>query len=234
MSDLNTETLSDIKSELVKNFAEIDDAIINYILETISLSKDELLTAEDVEETIGSYLTEIGDENSSIELCSSIFKILKPYANLLYINFSLKIEKNTRDGGEEIQNNDLNLEIKKLVNPIQISSTTADLDNETNMKFESMFDLKRENITYVNSKKLEKAEAKLKQKMDKREGKSTIDVLNYDSSKLASASQSISRKAENQDSVSNKSFDISIQNFDVAFGNRFVQINKSKKKKFFI
>lgn len=120
-----------------------------------------------------------------------------------------------------------------MLNPIQISSTTADLDNDLSMNFESMFDLKRENITYVNSKKLEKAEAKLKQKMDKRDGKSTIDVLNYDSSKLASASQSISRKAENQESVSNKSFDISIQNFDVAFGNRLVfqEIKKNTFKK---
>lgn len=88
-----------------------------------------------------------------------------------------------------------------------------------------MFDYKRENITYVNAKKLEKAEAKLKQKMDKREGKPTVDVLNYDSSKLASASQAISRKAENQDSTS-RSFDISIENFDIAFGNKLVnQLN---------
>lgn len=88
-------------------------------------------------------------------------------------------------------------------------------------KIESMFDLKKENITYVDARKLEKVEAKLKQKLEKREGKSSvINVLEYDSAKLASASQSISRKTENQESSSNRTFDICIENFDVAFGNK--------------
>lgn len=92
MNDLDTKTLSHIRSELVKKNAKIDDAILNYILETISFSKDEFETAEDVEESIGPYLTEIIDEKSSAELCSKIFNILKPYANLnIYIQI-LKIK----------------------------------------------------------------------------------------------------------------------------------------------
>nr|APD26560.1 ATP-binding cassette transporter subfamily F member 3 protein [Brachionus koreanus] len=200
MGDLDTEILNHIKTQLVTKFNNIDDEILNYILESINLSKDDFESVDDVEEAIGSYLTEIGDEKSATDLCSKIFSLLKP-------------------NGVENQTNGVRLDVKKLSNPIQIASTTIDLENEVNKKFESMFDYKRENITYVNTKKLEKAEAKLKQKMDKREGKSTIDVLNYDSSKLASASQAISRKAENQDSTS-RSFDICIENFDIAFGNK--------------
>ncbi|RNA26016.1 ATP-binding cassette sub-family F member 3 [Brachionus plicatilis] len=201
MDGLDVATLGKIKSELVKKFHKIDDEILNYILESISLSNDEFETVDDIEEIIGPYLMEIGDEKSANELCSKFFKILKPQ-------------------GAENRDNDSDLNVKKLLNPIQIASNAADLEKEFNKKFESMFDYKRENITYVNAKKLEKAEAKLKQKLDKREGKPIVDLSNYDSSKLASASQSISRKAENQESVSNRSFDICIENFDIAFGNR--------------
>ncbi len=78
----------------------------------------------------------------------------------------------------------------------------------------------------MNQKKLEKAEQKLKQKLEKKEkgndlsaNASNINALNYDSSKLASTSQALSRKAENA-SESNRSFDIMIENFDISFGNK--------------
>lgn len=73
---------------------------------------------------------------------------------------------------------------------------------------------------------MEKAEQKLKQKQEKRELKSNPSSYNnilqkYDTASNASASQSISRKAENQkESDSNRSYDICIENFDVAFGNK--------------
>jgi ATP-binding cassette subfamily F protein 3 len=73
---------------------------------------------------------------------------------------------------------------------------------------------------------MEKVEAKLKQKLEKRENPGVTSSANtnyatYDSSKNASASQSISRKAESQkDSDTNRSFDITIENFDVSFGNK--------------
>lgn len=80
-------------------------------------------------------------------------------------------------------------------------------------------------LKHVDSRKLEKAEQKLKQKAEKRELRSNPssfnNILKYDSASNASASQSISRKAENQkDSDSNRSYDICIENFDVAFGNK--------------
>jgi ATP-binding cassette subfamily F protein 3 len=71
---------------------------------------------------------------------------------------------------------------------------------------------------------MEKVEAKLKQKQEKRDNinNSTSQPI-YDSSKNASASQSISKKAEIQkDSDSNRSFDIIIENFDISFGNKYV------------
>jgi ATP-binding cassette subfamily F protein 3 len=106
---------------------------------------------------------------------------------------------------------------------VQISNW-LDNDPELGKKAkESIFDLKKEDITYVDSKKLEKIEAKLKQKNEKRENKSdnSNNAPAYDASKSASASQAISRKAENfADSSSNRSFDVIIENFDVSFGNK--------------
>ena len=61
--------------------------------------------------------------------------------------------------------------------------------------------------------------------MEKAEGKSDTsaqsNLSTYDSSKAASASQSISKKIEAQnESESNRNFDICIENFDVSFGNK--------------
>ena len=113
-------------------------------------------------------------------------------------------------------------EIKQLSAPVQISNW-LDNDPELGKKAkESIFDLKKEDITYVDSKKLEKVEARIKQKNEKRENKDTSSSAPvYDASKSASASQAISRKAENfADSSSNRSFDVIIENFDVSFGNK--------------
>ena len=72
---------------------------------------------------------------------------------------------------------------------------------------------------------MEKVEAKLKQKQDKRAGieakvPTTSNVI-YDASKSATASQAINKKTETFNaSESNRNFDITIQNFDVAFGNK--------------
>lgn len=107
--------------------------------------------------------------------------------------------------------------------PVQISNW-LDADSEYKKNKESIFDLKKEDITYVDSKKLEKVEAKLKQKNEKRENRSSDAPINnaaYDSSKSASASQATNRKAENfKESDSNRSFDVCINNFDVSFGNK--------------
>lgn len=78
MNDLDSETLDQIKTELVNNLNQIDDEILNYILESISLSKDDFETVDDVEETIGYHLVEISDEKSASDLCSKIFYMLKP------------------------------------------------------------------------------------------------------------------------------------------------------------
>jgi ATP-binding cassette, subfamily F, member 3 len=83
----------------------------------------------------------------------------------------------------------------------------------------------------VDSKKLEKVDAKLKSKLDKRDGKGSSGGTGeslvsgsfgtYDSAKAATASQAINKKQENANDLdSNRSYDIFIENFDVSFGNK--------------
>lgn len=75
---------------------------------------------------------------------------------------------------------------------------------------------------------MEKVEAKLKQKKENREKQDARALaitkdMTYDSSQIASVSQALNRKVEaanNKESDSNKSFDILIENFDIAFGNK--------------
>ena len=72
---------------------------------------------------------------------------------------------------------------------------------------------------------MEKVESKLKQKQEKRE---KIDakqlgngVYTYDASANATASQILSKKLEStKENETNRSFDISIENFDISFGNK--------------
>ena len=108
-------------------------------------------------------------------------------------------------------------EIRQLSAPVTIGDLCrTDSGKDDN----NLFDLKPKNMTRVDPKKLEKAEAKLQKKKDK--ANSSKDLV-YDAAQAASASQALSRKTENQqNSDANRSFDIIIENFDVAFGNKFL------------
>ncbi|NIG58310.1 ATP-binding cassette sub-family F member 3-like protein [Pontoporia blainvillei] len=74
---------------------------------------------------------------------------------------------------------------------------------------------------YVNAKKLEKAEARLKAKQEKRSEKDTLKTSSPLVLEEASASQAGSRKESRlESSGKNKSYDVRIENFDVSFGDR--------------
>lgn len=73
----------------------------------------------------------------------------------------------------------------------------------------------------VNAKKLEKAEARLKAKQEKRSEKETLKTSSPLVLEEASASQAGSRKESRlESSGKNKSYDVRIENFDVSFGDR--------------
>uniref|UniRef100_A0A7N6FFE0 ATP-binding cassette sub-family F member 3 n=1 Tax=Anabas testudineus TaxID=64144 RepID=A0A7N6FFE0_ANATE len=94
--------------------------------------------------------------------------------------------------------------------PVQLSQISVDTGN------------KHHNChTTVDAKKLEKAEAKLKAKHDRRNEKDSQKASTPLVLEEASASQASSKKENRVDqSGKNRSYDIRIENFDVSFGER--------------
>uniref|UniRef100_A0A3B4CPM6 ATP-binding cassette sub-family F member 3 n=1 Tax=Pygocentrus nattereri TaxID=42514 RepID=A0A3B4CPM6_PYGNA len=81
--------------------------------------------------------------------------------------------------------------------------------------------VKRSQSTTVDAKKLEKAEAKLRAKHERRNEKDSQKPSNPLVLEEASASQASSKKESRVDmSGKNRSYDIRIENFDVSFGER--------------
>ncbi|XP_074045721.1 ATP-binding cassette sub-family F member 3 isoform X2 [Macrotis lagotis] len=81
--------------------------------------------------------------------------------------------------------------------------------------------MKRDQSSTVNAKKLEKAEARLKAKQEKRTEKDTLKTAGPLVLEEASASQAGSKKESRlESSGKNKSYDVRIENFDVSFGER--------------
>ncbi|KFV58978.1 ATP-binding cassette sub-family F member 3, partial [Tyto alba] len=81
--------------------------------------------------------------------------------------------------------------------------------------------LKRGQTSMVNAKKLEKAEARLKAKQDKRMERDSLKSSGPLVLEEASASQAASKKETRMESSGkNKSYDVRIENFDVSFGER--------------
>ncbi|XP_020916171.1 ATP-binding cassette sub-family F member 3 [Exaiptasia diaphana] len=88
----------------------------------------------------------------------------------------------------------------------------------------SIWIAKQSDNTVVDQKKLQKAEAKLKAKQEKREEKEDRKTPTNIEMDGATASQSANRReAKLEASGTNKSRDIKIENFDLAYGERFVR-----------
>lgn len=115
--------------------------------------------------------------------------------------------------------------IRQLDAPVQMSSMNIGVtDDITNMTSIWMTTQKGDRFRHVDQKKLEKAEAKLLQKQDKRNAESSKPVSASSGQDCqASAAQVISKK---DTKLVNKSLgrnqDIRIENFDVAYGEKWV------------
>ncbi|XP_053164338.1 ATP-binding cassette sub-family F member 3 isoform X2 [Hemicordylus capensis] len=103
--------------------------------------------------------------------------------------------------------------------PIQISKITDAYDSSLELLPGLL--LKRDQTSLVNAKKLEKAEARLKAKQNKKQERDSVKSGNPLVLEEASASQAASKKETRlETSGKNKSYDVRIENFDVSFGER--------------
>ncbi|XP_020291438.1 ATP-binding cassette sub-family F member 3 isoform X2 [Pseudomyrmex gracilis] len=117
--------------------------------------------------------------------------------------------------------------VNKVLNaPVHLGSLAATLEAQVE-QIKSIWVTTRDDGMKVDAKKLEKAEAKLQQKQEKRivneQGSaSRINTANYSTESAASASQMMSKKDSRMETKGgmNKTQDIRIENFDVAYGDR--------------
>lgn len=109
---------------------------------------------------------------------------------------------------------------KILAAPVNLGDMAADM-NSNMEELTSIWVQGRSEVSKVDAKKLEKAEAKLQQKLEKREGAKTSTTGVAPVLQTASASQVLSKKDTKMEAKGqSRSMDIRIENFDVAFGDK--------------
>ncbi|ESN98429.1 hypothetical protein HELRODRAFT_185827 [Helobdella robusta] len=192
---------SNCEKLIYKFFPHIDEQCVSYILGVLSDSIDDFETADDVYDALGHFLVEVnvdGDGDSLLDFCSKLLKAAKGSEN-----GSLSTSSSSR-------------ELRALDTPFQIlPEGSADAD-DMNIWIE-----KKLNILKVDTKKLEKAESKLKDKQERRQQASDSKPKQNIVLDLPSASQQVNRKDTKADaSGSTKTYDVKIENFDMAFGEK--------------
>ena len=203
--------LGDCYALVRKEFPTIDDVLLNYIESVLETSGDDFENEQDMFEAIGGVLQEVDQnktEDSIKTLCSKLICLLHG-----------DVIENTNTGAKE---KELGLQngIKKLALDAPVHLGTLVDNQSSSQEVESIWINKQDDcLKTVDTKKLEKAEAQLQKKLDKKD--TTPTPVRYKGCE-ASASQVISRKDANDDpnSTSNNTKDIKIEGFDISFGEK--------------
>ncbi|XP_036926906.1 ATP-binding cassette sub-family F member 3 isoform X3 [Sturnira hondurensis] len=184
---------------LRSEFPEIDGQVFDYVTGVLHSGSADFESVDDLVEAVGELLQEVSgdskDDASIRAVCQRMYN-------------TLRLAEPQSQGNSQVL----------LDAPIQLSKITENYDCGTSLPGL----LKREQSSTVNAKKLEKAEARLKAKQEKRSEKDTLKTSNNPLVlEEASASQAGSRKESRlESSGKNKSYDVRIENFDVSFGDR--------------
>ncbi|CAL8110931.1 unnamed protein product [Orchesella dallaii] len=189
---------------LIKSrFPNINDDIYSYLESVLTVSHDEFERPDDVFDALGEMLTEIassGTSESDIrDTCNEIYELL--------------------DFGKTKRSNGM----RQLDAPVQMAAMNfgAMTDDITSMTSIWMNGSRDDRLKHVDKKKLEKAEAKIQQKIDRRNAEGTKPSVSAGQDCQASAAQVISKKSARMENKSaGRIQDIRIENFDVAFGEK--------------
>uniref|UniRef100_A0A3P8V8R5 ATP-binding cassette sub-family F member 3 n=1 Tax=Cynoglossus semilaevis TaxID=244447 RepID=A0A3P8V8R5_CYNSE len=180
--------------DILKNeFPGIDSELFDYITGVLDSGGADFEDEDEVFDAIGGVLQEVSADSKNEDDVKNI--CLQMY-NTLKIN-------NHHGSQRQVL----------LDAPVQLSQITADI-----VSLASFFLV---SLQTVDAKKLEKAEAKLKAKHERRNEKDSLKASSPLVLEEASASQASSKKDNRVDqSGKNRSYDIRIENFDVSFGER--------------
>ncbi|CAH1969585.1 unnamed protein product [Acanthoscelides obtectus] len=186
-------------SEYIKNaFPTIDDDLKQYVEGVLQNGADDFEDSEEVYEAVGEVLQEVASDKTEEDIrniCNDLLTMLQPNKS--------KTSNRT---------------IKTLNAPVHLANMVDNNDGAID-DVKSIWMMKRDETLKVDAKKLEKAEAKLQGKQDRR----TKETKTVAAPKLetASASQVTSKKESKLEAKgNNRTQDIRIENFDVAYGDR--------------
>lgn len=180
-----------------RNFPCIESTIFDYVSSVLKNGKEDFDSLEEVYESVGEILLDISDGQKSEEdvkrICEELYKALGCCS-----------KKSTRSGVRVLP---------KAVDMGQLGSVDEEVSSVNDVWMNG-----KEVASQVDQRKLQKAEAKMKQKQEKRDG-----IVSTPAGPILlaqpTASQMISKRDVRMD-VTGKSKDIRIENFDIAFADK--------------
>ncbi|KAG8581724.1 hypothetical protein GDO81_007779 [Engystomops pustulosus] len=184
---------------LRSEFPQLDAELFQYVTDVLDSGQSDFESENDLFEAVGELLQDVSgdtkDDDDIRDICQRMYRTM-------------------RLGNHQIPSQSQVL----LDAPIQLSQIT---DYDVDPQVLSVLLMKKDQSSTVDVKKLEKAEAKLKAKQEKRSEQETKKAVGNVVMEEASASQAASKKDNRiESSGKNKSYDIRIENFDVSFGER--------------
>lgn len=187
-------------AQLVRDaFPSMDDDLFQYV-EGVLESVEEFQCGEDVYEAIGGIVEQVAGDDSEAavrKLCNRVM---------------VELRLSTPHGHQAAENGDR----RRLDAPVHLGSMAG----EEQQTMPSIWLAQKEVASRVDSKKLEKAEEKIKKKLEKQNALPPPAPVAL-AEKTASASQVISKRdVRTEARGANMAKDIRIENFDISIGNK--------------
>ncbi|KAM4658744.1 ATP-binding cassette sub-family F member 3 isoform 3-T3 [Amazona ochrocephala] len=210
---------------LRSEFPDLDGEVFAYVTGILHGGGADFESVDDLVEAVGELLREVSqdtkDDGAIREICQRLFNTLQldeahaQRCSQVLLDAPIQLSQIT-DGCERRSGSTLwSFSGAHAHQPNRLVAADASADVLPGLL------LKRGQTSMVNAKKLEKAEARLKAKQDKRMERDSLKSSSPLVLEEASASQAASKKETRMESSGkNKSYDVRIENFDVSFGER--------------
>ncbi|NP_001082556.1 uncharacterized protein LOC398565 [Xenopus laevis] len=179
---------------------QLDTELLQYVTDILDSGHADFESETDLFEAVGELLQDVSrdtkDDDDIRDICQRIYR-------------TMHLENHQLPTQDQV----------RLQAPIQLSKISESYEVDT--EIQTVMLLKKDQSSTVDVKRLEKAEAKLKSKQEKRSERDSQKAGGNVVMEEACASQAASKKENRiESSGKNKSYDIRIENFDVSFGER--------------
>jgi len=194
-----------VENFIQKNVPNIDADLLSYVVDVTSTSADDFESADDLYDAVGAVLHEAmesEDEDEIKRICLGVMNLFK----------------------KDINKEDEKSDVKILNAPIHIGDR-AKVEDQKTVDQNSIW-LKQHDDTIlktVDLKKIEKIDAKLKQKQEKRDK----EVVNGEIEHAGPTTNQVVQKKDIQSDKTGSVVDIRIENFDLAYGSKVLLQNSS-------